>query len=184
MNRAEPMFQALREIPVSNLPRVLEFPLHTFSPKKSRGLTTNLIKDVNSVNEPRLLVLIGHLYFDYILGKMLNREPNNLSQRQKESFYAKLEFLHGRGKFDGQTYECLTVINRLRNSFAHNIFYDLTKWDPTAVPYFQQYELRAPKSKRLLRAFNILVLRFSFFWLLDVLIQHNRWLHLEDIPKS
>ncbi|HEU0144094.1 MAG TPA: hypothetical protein VFQ47_04855, partial [Nitrososphaera sp.] len=71
MNRAEPMFQALREIPASNLPKVLEFPLNTFSPKKSKALTTNLVKDVNSVNEPRLLVLIGHLYFDYILGKML-----------------------------------------------------------------------------------------------------------------
>jgi hypothetical protein len=163
--------------------KVPEFPLGAFSPKKSIALTTNLIKDVNSVNEPRLLVLIGHLYFDYILGKMLDREPNNLTKRQKESFYAKLEFLNGRGKFDRHTYGCLTAINRLRNSFAHDIFYDLTKWNPTAIPYVERYQLRVPKRKGLLRAFNIIVLRLSFFALLDALIQHNRWLHLENVPK-
>jgi hypothetical protein len=178
------MFQALRGIPASNLPKVLEYPLNAFSPKKSKALTTNLVKDVNSVNEPRLLTLIGHLYFDHVLGKMLDREPNGLTQRQKESFYAKLEFLNGRGKFDGQTYECLTEINRLRNSFAHDIFYDLTKWNPTAIPYVQQYKLRVPKRKGLLRAFNLIVLRLSFFALLDVLTQQNRWLYLEDVPKS
>jgi len=184
MNRAEPMFQALREIPLPKLPKVLEFPLNTFSPKKSKALVTNLIKDVNSVNEPRLLVLIGHLYFDYILERMLDREPNNLTQRQKESFYAKLKSLNHHEKFDHQTYECLTAINRLRNSFAHNIFYDLTKWSPTAIPYVQQYKLRVPKRRDLLRAFNIIVLRLSFFALLDALTQQNRWLHLEDVPKS
>jgi len=184
MSLSEPMFRALREIPVSRLPNVLAFPLHIFSPKKSRGLTSNLIKDVHSVAEPRLLVLVGHLYFDYILGKMLDREPNNLTQRQKESFYAKLEFLNRRGKFDHQTYECLTVINRLRNSFAHNIFYDLTKWNPNALPYFQQYALRAPKRKGLLVAFNTILLRLSYLALLEVLLENNRWLYLEDIPKS
>ncbi len=178
------MFLAFREIQPSHLPEVLELPLNIFSPRKSKSLATNLIKDINSVNEPRLLVLVGHLYFDYILGKILDREPNNLSQKQKESFYAKLEFLNGRGKFDQQTYSCLTAINRLRNSFAHDIFYDITKWDPTIIPYVPHYGLRVPKRKSLLRAFSIMVLRLSFLALLDVLLQQYSWLYLEDVPKS
>jgi hypothetical protein len=183
MNRAEPMFQAFREVSSSSLPKVLEFPLHTFSPRNSKALTTNLVKDINSVNEPRLLVLTGHLYFDYILEKMLDRETNNLTPRQKESFYAKLEFLNDRGRFDSQTYQCLTAINKLRNSFAHDIFYDLAEWKPTVIPYVQRYYLRAPKRKSLLRAFNIILLRLSFFAMLDMLTQQNRWLYLEDVPK-
>ena len=184
MTLSEPMFRALAALPPSRLPNLLKFPLHTFSPKKSRGLTSNLIKDVNSATEPRLLVLIGHLYFDYILGKMLDREQHTLSQKQQESFFAKLEFLNACGKFDPETYECLTVINRLRNSFAHNIFFDLTKWDPNVLPYVQRYDLRVPRRKSLLIAFDIVLLRLSFLALLEVLLKTNRWLYLEDVPRS
>ena len=178
------MFEALRELPPSALPKVLEFPLEIFSRRKPKGLSSNMLKDIGSVNEPRLLVLTGHLYLDYILGKMVDREPNNLTQRQKESFYAKVEFLNTRNKFDRQTYSCLSAINKLRNSFAHDIFYDITKWNPTLIPYVQHYKLRVPKRKGLLRAFNIMVLKMSFFALVEVLFQQHRWLYLENVPKT
>lgn len=183
MYLSEPMFEALRELPPCELPKVLEFPLDIFSRRKPKGLSSNMLKDIGSANEPRLLVLTGHLYLDYILGKMLDREPNTLTQRQKESFYAKLEFLNTRGKFDRQTYLCLTSINKLRNSFAHDIFYDITRWNPIVIPYVQNYKLRVPKRKSLLRAFNIMVLKMSFFALLEVLFQQYRWLYLENVPK-
>lgn len=178
------IFEALSRVQPSRLQKILEFSLSDYMPRKSKALTTNLIKDVNSVKEPRLLVLTGHLYFDYILGKMLNKETHSLNKQQRESFHAKLEFLNACGKFDHQTYIGLKAINKLRNSFAHNIFYDITKWDSTTVPFVQHYNLRVPKRKDLLRIFNIVFLRLSFLALFDALIQSNRWLFLEDIPKS
>ena len=178
------MFEAFSRVQPSKLEQVLEFSLQDYLPRKSKALTTNLMKDITSVNEPRLLVLTGHLYFDYILEKMLDNESHSLNKQQRESFHAKLEFLNARNKFDHQTYMGLKVINKLRNSFAHDIFYDLTTWDPTSVPFVQQYNLRVPKRKDLLRTFNMVLLRLSFFAIFDALIQSNRWLFLEDIPKS
>jgi hypothetical protein len=178
------MFEALSRVQPSRLQKLLEFSLSDYMPRKSKALATNLIKDVSSVTEPRLLVLTGHLYFDYVLEKMLDQEPHNLNKQQRESFHAKLEFLNARSTFNHQTYAGLKAINKLRNSFAHNIFYDLTKWDPTTIPFVQLYSLRVPKRKDLLRTFNIVLLRLSFLALFDASIQSNRWLYLEDIPKS
>jgi hypothetical protein len=178
------MFEALSRVQPSRLQNLLEFSLSEYMPRKSKALITNLIKDVSSVKEPRLLVITGHLYFDYILEKMLDKEPHSLNKQQRESFHAKLEFLNTRSKFDHQTYNGLKAINKLRNSFAHNIFYDLTKWEPTTIPFVQIYNLRIPKRKDLLRTFNIVLLRLSFLAIFDALIQSNSWLYLEDIPKS
>ena len=178
------IFEALSRVQPTKLQKLLEFSLSDYMPRKSKALTTNMIKDVSSVKEPRLLVLIGHLYFDYILEKMLDKEPHSLNKHQRESFHAKLEFLNARSKFDHHIYIGLKEINKLRNSFAHNIFYDLTKWEPTTIPFVQLYNLQVPKRKDLLRTFNIVLLRLSFLALFDALIQSNRWLYLEDIPKS
>ncbi|HEY9827229.1 MAG TPA: hypothetical protein V6D19_17465 [Stenomitos sp.] len=179
----EPLFNLLREIQFPNLIALQDTPLTSFLPRKSKGLTTNLLKDIFNVSEPMLVVIIGHLYFDYIFQRMLDREPHNLTKRQQESFYAKLEFLNMSGKFDSETYNCLLTINRLRNSFAHNVFYDITHWDPRTIPFVQKYSLRIPKQKKFLRAFDVVLLKLSFLAIFDVLLQQNQWLYLEDIPK-
>lgn len=182
--RPELLFEALRDVPPTQLVRLLEFSHAGMMPKRSKVLVKNLLKDVFSTTEPRLLVISGHLYFDYILLQMLGREQHNLNKRQVESFYAKLEFLYKLGKLDSDTYNCLTAINKLRNSFAHNIFYDLNKWTAKSIPYVARYNLSPPRRKDLLRIFNIVVLRLSFMVEIFVLCDQNRWLHGEDIPKS
>ena len=40
-------------------------------PHTSSALITNAVKDVMAIDEPRLLVITGHLYLDYILYRML-----------------------------------------------------------------------------------------------------------------
>jgi len=180
----ELMFEAFSRVKPTRLHTVLEFSFNDYLPRKSKALTTNLIKNINSQQEPRLLVLTGHSYFDHILEKMLDREPTSLNKQQRESFHAKLEFLNGRRKLDAQTYTGLKAINKLRNSFAHNVFYDLAKCDPTTIPFVQRYNLRIPLRKDLRHTFSIILLRLSFLALFDALIQANRWLYLEDIPTS
>jgi hypothetical protein len=180
----ELMFEAFSRVKPTRLYTVLEFPFDDYLPRKSKALITNFIKKVNSEKEPRLLILTGHSYFDHMLEKMLDREPHGLNKQQRESFHAKLEFLNARRKFNIQTYSALKAINKLRNSFAHNAFYDLAKWDPTTIPFVQRYNLQIPIRKDLRRTFSIVLLRLSFLALFDALIQANRWLYLEDIPTS
>lgn len=179
----EAMFQDLSKVPITDYPKLRDTLTIVNMPKNSKSLGNNLLKEIFSINESRLLVITGHLYFDYILEKMLDQEPNNFTVRQRESFHAKLEFLASRGKFDANTYQCLQAINRLRNMFAHNIFFDIVDWDPKLVPYTEQFNLKIPKRKHFLRAFNIVLLRMTFFAVYFILVDQNTWLYLEDVPK-
>jgi len=180
--RKELVFGTLRRIPLSKLPELLDVDYTASMPRRSKTLLRNLTKDVYSTKEPRLLVIIGHLYFDYVLRRMLEREPNPLTKRQSQSFHARLVFLNQRGKFDAETCECLREVNRLRNVFAHDIFYCIEKWDPTRIPYVPRFALRVPRRKDLLRAFNVIVLRATYFALFDALAEQHEWLSLEDVP--
>lgn len=182
--QAESLFEALREVPPTQLVGLLKFSYTRMMTKRSKIFINNLLKDVFATTEPRLLVISGHLYFDYILLRMLDREHHTLNKRQVESFHAKLEFLYKVGRFDSDTYNCLIAVNRLRNSFAHNIFYDLSNWDARSIPYVQRYDLSPPRRKHLLQVFNILVLRLSFMVEIMVLSDQNKWLYGENMPKS
>lgn len=184
MSHVDKLFEILSSIPLRELPKCTNTNLIAdFMPQKSQLIIRNLLKDIYSTEEPRLLVIIGHLYFDNLLFKMLDRETHTLNQRQQESFYSKLEFLNGLGKFDNETYITLTAINRLRNRFAHDIFHKIDDWDPTLIPYTQKYNLKIPKQKALLIAFNILLLRMTFFSLVINLSDQHRWLYWEKVPS-
>ena len=74
-------------------------------------------------------------------------------------------------------------INRLRNRFAHDIFYDLANWDPSDIPYFARRNWKRPIRRRLLVAFNKNIIRLTMFSLLIEMAQQHRWLHLENVRK-
>lgn len=183
-SHADVLFGILKDVPLSDLPKLLEESYQDLFPKKSKTLITNLLKDISLTSEPRLLVIIGHLYFDYILEKILEREAIPLSQRKRESFYAKLEIIYKRELLEDSTYESLRAINQLRNRFAHDIFFDIVHWDAKTIPYVSYYQLRIPKRRDLLRAFNIAVVKLTFFALPQSLINQHRWLNLHDVPSQ
>ncbi|MBE7554976.1 MAG: hypothetical protein HS126_28325 [Anaerolineales bacterium] len=185
MNLLENSFDALRDIPLSKLPNMLDGTLFLqFLPQNTVLLTQQAIRDAFSTEEPRLLTLIAHLYLDYVLGLLLNNEKHNLNKSQQESFHAKLQFLNSIGKFQNDVYASLTEVNRLRNLFAHNIFFEITDWNPAVIPYVHKHNLVVPKRKNLLRAFSVLIIRFTFLTLLEELERDNRWLYFEYIYRT
>ena len=143
----------------------------------------NFYRDVFSISEHRLLVITGHLYLDYILEKMLEKANLELSEKQKQSFHIKVDKLNKSNMFDSETLISLIEINRLRNLLAHNIFYEISDWDPNRLPYAAKFNIKIPKRKYLLKAFNITYLRVSFFALIVVLSNQHKWLYLEDNPR-
>jgi hypothetical protein len=122
MVQAGTAFEALKKVPLSKLPKFLDILLTIFPPRRTKVLNTKFVNDVMSIREPRLLVITGHSYLDYILVRMIEKESNQLTQWQRKSFRKKLESLNCRAKFDDDIYECLVEINRLRNLFAHDFF--------------------------------------------------------------
>jgi len=182
--QTDDLFGILKNATLLELPSLVKTQAQDFLPKQSKSLITNLIKDVLAVSEPRLLVITGHLYFDYILGRIVQEESIELSKKEFESFSHKLNAIYKEGRLDADFLESLQAINKLRNKFSHDIFFDICYWDPCCIPYVGKHNLRVPRRKHLLRAFNILVIRLTFFTLALEMPTQKRWLFLEDVPKK
>lgn len=180
--QTDDVFRILKSVALPELPSLVETQMQDFLPKQSKSLMKNLIKDIFAVSEPRLLVITGHLYFDYILERIVQEESINLSKKEIESFSRKLNAIHKKGEFDPIFFESLQAVNGLRNKFSHDIFFDISDWNPDCIPYVSKHNLRIPKRKHLLRAFNIVVVRLTFFTLALEMPTQKRWLFLEDMP--
>jgi len=165
------------------LPSLLKMPLGSFLPNRSVSFGTNFIKDIHSTTEPRILIITGHLYLDYLISRMANKEIAARAMHSRSSFRDKLDALNVAGKLDITSFQALSAVNTLRNRFAHDLFYDLADWNPTALPYIAEFGLRIPKRRHLRIAFSVIVIRLTLFVLLIELSKKYRWLHLEDVPR-
>ena len=158
--------------------------ISTFFPQSSKIFTKNLLKDIYSTSEPMQLVIVGHLYFDYFLFRALEEVGVNSKERRYQSFKAKLNKAQELDLLTELQYEFLVEINKLRNSFAHNVFFDVTSWDPTTLPLVRNYSLTVPKRKDLLVSFIVTHIRFGFFLLCMEAGDKNEWLALENVPQT
>ena len=154
-----------------------------FLPRTSSALTTNVVKDVMAIDEPRLLVITGHLYLDYILHRLLVVQGGRPSNQMQESFSRRLKKVEDRGWLRTDHIYTMREINRLRNRFAHDIFYDLADWDPASIPYFARRTWRRPVRRHLLAAFNKNIFRLAIFSLLVEVSHQHQWLYLEKVPR-
>ncbi|MEZ8034342.1 hypothetical protein [Vibrio crassostreae] len=157
--------------------------ISTFFPQSSKIFTKNLLKDIHSTVEPMQLVIIGHLYFDYFLLRALEESGINSNDRRYQSFKAKLNKSQELELLTQLQYEFLDEINKLRNRFAHDVFFDITSWDPTTLPLVRNYSLVVPKRKDLLVSFIVTHIRFGFFLTCMEAGGKNEWLALENVPK-
>src|SRR5438132_3867018 len=86
--------QTLEAIPFRDLEKLnSSLRIAAYFPKNSRSLATNLRKDLFNIQEPRLLVITAHLYFDYILNRALERESPLSSRMNKSTFATRLQEL-------------------------------------------------------------------------------------------
>ncbi len=150
----------------------------------SKKVTTNLVKDVLTLTDPMKLVLTGHSYFDYLFAKVLEHATIKIKGRSYQTFKAKIDKLYALKILDNDSYLFFVEINKLRNLFAHNIFFDITEWEPSKLPQVLKYKLNIPKRKDLLKDFSVAVIQTCYFtFCLDFIEQHD-WLQLENVPKK
>ena len=121
------------------------------------------------------------------MAKVLAYHGVVLSKRQRESFSAKLGPLQEVTTVDRTTLTALMALNRVRNAFAHDVFYDIVAWDPATVPYVVKHHLVVPRRRTLRRAFAIIVIRLSFMVLLERLgdcVEDGTFGYMPRVPKS
>lgn len=157
--------------------------INNFFPRKSKSLSRNFWKDVVEITEPRLLVITGHLYLDYILERYLANKINvtNDKKIQYMGFKRKLEQVDKHNELDDKLYKTLVALNNLRNRFSHDIFYRIEKWEAEEIPYISENKIQKPKRKNLLINFNICILKITFLATLIVLTENEKWIHLENM---
>ena len=175
------LFRQFAQLKPADFKKISEADLVSLLPKRSIGLSTNLLKEIFRISDPRLLALRGHLYFDHILTRMLERQ---LEHNSRLTFAQKVTKLHALGSLSRREATTLRELNKLRNAFAHQAFYDFVAWDPSDIPFVVEQPLRSPRRRDLLVAFKTVLLRLTFMCLLFELYETHRWVYLEDIPGA
>ena len=157
--------------------------INNFLPQKSKSLSRNFWKDVVEIIEPRLLVITGHLYLDYILERYLvnKTQIKNEKKIQCMGFKKKLEQVNKHNELDRNLYTTLVALNNLRNRFSHDIFYRIERWEAEEIPYISGNKIQKPRRKDLLINFNIYALKITFLATLIMLTENEKWIHLENI---
>ncbi|WJV19647.1 hypothetical protein QU593_03960 [Rossellomorea marisflavi] len=80
-------------------------------------------------NDKMYLILRGHLYIESELIKLIENYilyPEKLELKNM-GFNNKCRMASSLGLIDDQMFEILILINRLRNKYAHNLEYNITK---------------------------------------------------------
>jgi len=174
---------AVDEIPFRDLGRKTSVSvLADFFPRRSKSLTSNVGKSLFSIDDPLLLVITVHLYFDHIL--LLACGRSGLSRRTEESTFAnRLSELERRGQVPSKLALALRVVNRLRNCLAHDLLFDLANWDPRAFAFIGTGCKRVPKHRFPRREKHLLLFRIAALHLLHDLHRHWRWLYVEDLTE-
>lgn len=145
-------------------------------------LTKHIVHDLFVVSDVRHLVTVGHLYLDYMLHLICNHEGLEAGRQRQRSFAVRLNELHRRQLVSTEHYQTLRIVNDLRNRFSHEVFFDLSAWNPLDIPILPK-DLKLPRRRDLRREFTTLVLRLVLIVLVIEIYRSNPCFILQDVPK-
>lgn len=89
-------------------------------------LGSEMLRRIYLDKDPIGLVLRVHLIFDSFLDIMLSKSKLN---SKKLKFKQKLDLLKARRRIRSELHTNLIEFNKLRNKYAHNLYYDLADYD-------------------------------------------------------
>jgi uncharacterized protein YutE (UPF0331/DUF86 family) len=69
----------------------------------------------------RCLILLGHLYTEYLLVKILEANGETEKKANSKSYKNKIDTLHKKGILNKELYLDLEKLNNARNTIAHNL---------------------------------------------------------------
>ncbi len=159
--------------------------LKQFLPNKTKIMGRAFLKDVIEIEDHRLLILISHLYFENFIEEIIKNRLNYSSRTLNLSFYQKLEFLYTSEIIDDFYYSELRFINNLRNSYAHNLCFDVLDYDFNKSPELKSLKiLKKYRSKRAKRKLYNFIIRIYLTYILFALSHDFREIYLLDSMKN
>lgn len=157
-----------------------------FLPKKTKVFGRAFLKEVFSIDNDRLLILIGHLYLENILIEIIKKKFKNIDKLEESgiinSFYKKVRLLESQNYLGEDIVNDLLFINEIRNKFVHNLKYHINQIDMFKFYHMKRFKgYIEMKNKKALIAFNRLVIKQTFMYLLFKFTKKYRFIHLMDV---
>ena len=101
------------------------------------------------------------------------------------TFSMKLDILRANNYLDENRYNDIKHINRLRNKFAHNLYYDLSNFDVSVFSYCEDYpKYVKPKTKKAKIYANMYIIKHVFFYLLKKLMSRYSFIADIEVPQG
>ena len=153
-----------------------------FLPKKTRVLTTNILKDIYRINDPRLLILIMHLYMENVVNGIIRENLKTPDKILDYRFYQKVQILQTSGIIENKISEDLLILNQLRNKYAHNLYFDAASIDVSKFSDMADvYSLKNYKRKSEKRLLNLFLLKLEMMFLITGISEKHRSVYLMNI---
>lgn len=96
--------------------------------EEAEGIFRSMLADFKGIKDTRGLILVLHLYVEWWLNELIKKYFKNSDVILDEnplnnlkSFYNKLMLLNSIGILEGDVFEDIKTVNRIRNIFAHNL---------------------------------------------------------------
>ena len=157
-----------------------------FLPKTTKVFGRAFLKEIFDSENDRLLVLMGHLYLENILVEIIKHKFKNIDKLEKSgitnSFYKKVKLLESQNYLSEDIVTDIIFINEIRNKFVHNLKYTLDEID--IFRFFHMTRFRdylEIKNKKARMAFNKLLIKLTFMYLLFKLSKKHRFIHLMNV---
>ena len=138
--------------------------INSYSPKTTKILHTSYFKEVCSCEDVRLLTLVSHLYIENFLNEIINRRIPNPNKILDYRFKQKLDIIHSLNHLSLDLYDDINFLNKLRNSFAHDLKFNISKFDfEKSLSLKKYYKLNPYKKKSYQNLFLVTLYKLFLF---------------------
>lgn len=149
--------------------------------KSSKSVSTHWLLDILAIGEPRSLVLTATLYFEHLAKRHRHHVGG---PRKPKPLALGIGRLLSEGYIDRPLHGDMRAVIAIRNEFAHNLYYDLSDWDPLTAPFLAKRPPRMPIPRHLRRTKNIVLLKILSWSILYRLHDAFPWLTFENAPRT
>jgi len=149
--------------------------------KSSKSLGSHWLLDILAIGEPRSLVLVAALYLEHIVHRHLQHQG---SLRKRKPLTVEISQMLTTGVLPHDLHADIVAVVKLRNQFVHNLYYDISEWNPLESLFLAKNPPRMPATRRLRAAKNLILLKVLLMSILFRLHDSFPWLTFEDVPAK
>jgi len=149
-------------------------------PKKSKIFSTNHVKMLFSKRSIRERVILSHLFFENMMEEIINNKFPKPEKVLDNTFSKKLDILYSLDYISNENYQTLKLINNIRNNFAHDLRYDIGKFQIERFPGLKKVKLINYKRQKDKEKYNDFLLTFCSFLAIISLEREHPFIRLMD----